>query len=60
MDCNNVRDKFIRLANTNFNKEDVYLRVTYKDSVIDNNELQKDISRFYKMPLNRGIAQHIN
>lgn len=29
---NDVKDKFIRLANTNFNKEYVFLKVTYKKS----------------------------
>lgn len=53
-DLKNGKDEFIKLANAQFDKEDVYLRVTYTDSVIDNKELQKDISRFYKMPLNRG------
>lgn len=26
------KEKFIKLANTNFNKEDVFLKVTYKKS----------------------------
>lgn len=29
---NDVKDKFIKLANTHFNKEDVFLRFTYKKS----------------------------
>lgn len=29
-DLKKDKDKFIRLANTNFNKEDVFLRVTCK------------------------------
>ncbi len=31
-DLKNDKDRFIRLANTNFNKEDVFLKVTYKKS----------------------------
>lgn len=47
------RDKFIKLANTNFNKEDVFLSVTYIDSGSENSDLLKDILRFYKIPLSR-------
>ena len=50
---NYVKDKFIKLANTHFNKEDVFLSVTYIDSGSENSELLKDILRFYKIPLSR-------
>lgn len=50
---NDVKDKFIKLANANFNEEDVFLNVTYIDSGCDNSELLKDILRFYKIPLSR-------
>ena len=31
-DFKNYKDKFIKLANTNFKKENIFLKVTYKKS----------------------------